>query len=113
MRNFGPLFTSAARLRLALGTPSALLSALTASTLLCCATANVGCKDASNASARHGVHQQATQNERQEQNAKLIEQVVQATEEQENHPDSSYLRGALGPLDGWLASLPASPDFEP
>ncbi|MBR5243137.1 MAG: hypothetical protein IKW13_02775, partial [Thermoguttaceae bacterium] len=101
MRYFGSLFSP----------PSALLSALTASTLLCCATANVGCKPET--ATRHGVHQRATQQERQEQNVKLLEQVVRATEEQENHPDPNYLRGALGPLDDWLAALPPSPDFEP
>ena len=101
MRYFGSLFSP----------PSALLSALTASTLLCCATANVGCKP--EAATRHGVHQLATQQDRQEQNVKLLEQVVRATEEQENHPDPDYLRGALGPLDAWLAALPPSPDFEP
>ncbi|MBQ2851133.1 MAG: hypothetical protein IJE77_11685, partial [Thermoguttaceae bacterium] len=89
---------------------STLLSALTASTLLCCATANVGCKP--EAATQYGVHQRATQQDRQEQNVKLLEQVVRATEEQENHPDSNYLRGALGPLDDWLAALPPSPDFE-
>ncbi|MBR2004176.1 MAG: hypothetical protein IJ991_08360, partial [Thermoguttaceae bacterium] len=101
MRYFGSLFSP----------PSALFSALTASTLLCCATANVGCQPET--ATRHGVHQRATQKERQEQNVKLLEQVVRAAEEQENHPDSNYLRGALGPLDGWLAALPPSPDFEP
>ncbi|MBP3556371.1 MAG: hypothetical protein J6K20_01515, partial [Thermoguttaceae bacterium] len=101
MRYFGSFFSP----------PSALLSALTASTLLCCATANVGCKPET--STRHGVHQRATQQERQEQNVKLLEQVVRATEEQENHPDSNYLRGALGPLEAWLAALSPSPDFEP
>ncbi|MBQ7815697.1 MAG: hypothetical protein IJ387_14545, partial [Thermoguttaceae bacterium] len=101
MRYFGSFFSP----------PTALFSALTVSTLLCCATANVGCKPET--ATRHGVHQRATQKERQEQDAKLVEQVVKATEEQENHPDSAYLRGALGPLDAWLDSLPASPDFEP
>ena len=102
MRYFGSFFSS----------PSTFLSALSASTLLCCATAtNVCCKP--EPSTRHGVHQHATHQELQEQNVKLLEQVVRATEEQENHPDPNYLRGALGPLDGWLAALPPAPDFEP
>ncbi|MBR4975546.1 MAG: hypothetical protein IKY61_00720, partial [Thermoguttaceae bacterium] len=102
MRYFGSFFSS----------PSTFLSALSASTLLCCATAtNVCCKP--EPSTRHGGHQHATHQELQEQNVKLLEQVVRATEEQENHPDPNYLRGALGPLDGWLAALPPSPDFEP
>ena len=111
MRYFGSFSFQTSRLRRAVETPSTLLSALTVSTPLCCATANVGCNPET--STRHGVHQRATQQEHQEQNVKLLAQVVRAAEEQENHPDSNYLRGALGPLDGWLAALPPSPDFEP
>ncbi|MBR4832873.1 MAG: hypothetical protein IKU86_00875, partial [Thermoguttaceae bacterium] len=113
MRYFGSLLYSTFRLRRAAGAPSSVLSALTASTLLCCAAANVGCVQTSDDATQRAASQRATQQEREKQNRNLIDQVVRATEEQENYPDPTYLRGALSRLNGWLGTLPTFADFEP
>lgn len=115
MRYFGSHLFPTFRSRLAVGAPTTVLSALTASTLLCCATAaNVGCVERTPDDAtQRAASQRATQQEREKQNRNLIDQVVRATEEQENYPDPTYLRGALSRLNGWLANLPAFADFEP
>jgi len=71
-----------------------------------------GCGDGGK-TVRHGAGQVATSQEKELQNRNLIEQVVQAAERQENYPDRTYLRGALGRLNTWLAEKPVSADFDP
>ena len=61
-------------------------------------------------SIQHGEGQIAAQ-EKEQQNRSLIAQVVQAAEAQEKHPDPTYLRGALGRLNPWLAERASSVDF--
>ncbi|MDO5308396.1 MAG: hypothetical protein Q4G03_02720 [Planctomycetia bacterium] len=62
---------------------------------------------------RHGVSQTATIQDKAQQNEELIRQVVQAAEEQDKHSDPTFLRGALGRINTWLAEQPVSIDFEP
>ena len=71
-----------------------------------------GCGDRGK-TLQHGAGQVATAQEKELQNRNLIEQVVQAAERQENYPDRTYLRGALGRLNTWLAEKPVSIDFDP
>ena len=71
-----------------------------------------GCKE-KDAKIRHGEGQVASQQEREQQYRNLIDQVVRTAEAQENYPDQTFLRGALGRLNKWLASKPTSPDFVP
>lgn len=71
----------------------------------------LGCKEAST-TLQHGSGQSATAQDKELQNRNLIDQVVQAAERQENYPDPTYLRGALGRLNSWLADKPISEDFE-
>lgn len=67
MRYFGSHLFPTFRSRLAAGAPTTVLSALTASTLLCCATAaNVGCVERTPDDAtQRAASQRATQQERE------------------------------------------------
>ncbi|MGN0910965.1 MAG: hypothetical protein ACI4NV_06035 [Thermoguttaceae bacterium] len=71
-----------------------------------------GCKEKEQ-KMRHGEGQVASQQEREQQYRNLIDQVVRTAEAQENYPDQTFLRGALGRLNKWLAAKPTSPDFVP
>ena len=71
-----------------------------------------GCKE-KDQKVRHGEGQAASQQEREQQYRNLIDQVVRTAEAQENYPDQTFLRGALGRLNKWLAAKPTSPDFVP
>lgn len=72
---------------------------------------NPGCNH-SDKTLQHGAGQSATAQDKEQQNRNLVDQVVQAAENQENYPDPTYLRGALGRLNSWLADRPESVDFE-
>ncbi|MBQ9812572.1 MAG: hypothetical protein IJM54_04580 [Thermoguttaceae bacterium] len=72
----------------------------------------VGC-NRSDSPAQHGAGQHATAQDKERQNRNLLDQVVEITENQEKYPDPTYLRGAIGRLNSWLAEKPKSPDFEP
>ncbi len=71
---------------------------------------SMGCKP-KDTSIQHGEGQIASAQEKEQQNRSLIAQVVQAAEAQEKHPDPTYLRGALGRLNPWLAERASSVDF--
>ncbi len=75
-------------------------------------TPATGCKP-KKSSVEYGGGQIATAQEREKQYEKLVEQVVLAAEAQEKYPDLTYLRGALGRLDTWLAEKPKPADFSP
>ena len=75
-------------------------------------TPTTGCKP-KESSVEYGGGQIATAQERKEQYGKLVEQVVLAAEAQEKYPDQTYLRGALGRLNTWLAEEPKPADFSP
>ena len=75
-------------------------------------TSATGCKH-EKPSVEYGGGQIATAQEREQQYRNLVVQVVQAAEAQEKYPDQTYLRGALGRLNSWLADRPESADFSP
>ena len=71
-----------------------------------------GCKR-EKPTVEYGGGQIATAQERKQQYRNLVDQVVQAAEAQEKYPDQTYLRGALGRLNTWLAEEPEPKDFSP
>ncbi len=71
-----------------------------------------GCKPSAS-TTQHGAGQYATAQDKEKQNRNLLDQVVEITENQEIYPDPTYLRGAIGRLNSWLAERPQSADFEP
>ena len=82
-----------------------------ASLLAFAGLSTTGCKE-SDKSFEHALGQHETSEDREKQNRNLIDQVVQATENQENYADPAYLRGALGRLNSWLANHDFTADFE-
>ena len=60
-----------------------------------------------------GSGQRASQAERLQQDQKLINQLVQAANEMQEHVDPTYLQNNTARLNGWLREQPAVEDFRP
>ena len=63
--------------------------------------------------ANFGSGQRASQAERLQQDQKLINQLVQAANEMQEHVDPTYLQNNTARLNGWLREQPAVDDFYP
>ena len=109
MKSIEFVYSSVGRIRVFSRSLMASCAVLTALTIL---APSQGCKK-NDVELEHGAGQVASAQEREQQNRNLIDQVVSAAEAQEKYPDPTYLRGALGRLNTWLAERPISADFAP